>query len=208
MEVIRGLDLRLQTFYPDKRGGLSPCRVPERVAIPILDPKGNLKNIRLYQPRPKEGEAKILSWGRGFGSARLFPPVPPEQSDEAVILCEGESDTLCALSRGLSAITQTSKTKAWKERDLRHFAGLDVVVAYDADGPGVNYADWAAAALHQVAARVRVLEWPDWMGRLEDGSWPEKHGQDLTDFFVKHGKDVPEFMELVEGARVWEPPGG
>jgi len=174
------------------------------VAIPILDPKGQLKNIRLYKPRPKEGEAKILSWGRGFGSARLFPAVPPAHSDGPVLLCEGESDTLCALSHGFNAITQTSKTKAWKARDLQWFAGKDVVVAYDADRAGVKYGQWAAAALSPVAACVRLLVWPDWMGRLEDGSWPEKHGQDLTDFFVRHGRTARELAELVASARVWE----
>ena len=38
------------------------------------------------------------------------------------------------------------------------------------------------------------------MGRQEDGSWPKDHGQDLTDFFVRHGKDIHAFTALMDKA--------
>jgi len=210
------LDLRLQTFYRDKSGGLRPVKDPDRVAIPIRDRDGNIVNIRLW--RPTGGMPKIISWAKTTGSSRLFPPIPlyfdPRYSPlaldgvhleeclapETVLLCEGESDTVCALSQGFNAITQTTKLSKWPEDHLAVLKDRDVVIAYDADLPGVKYADHAARNLAGVARSVRILAWPDFMGRQPDGAWPAKHGEDLTDFFVKHGKKPEDLLTLIEAA--------
>ena len=31
-----------------------------------------------------------------------------------------------------------------------------------------------------------------------DGNWPDDHGQDLTDFFVKHGKTSQDLQALID----------
>ena len=43
-----------------------------RVAIPIRDEKGRLVNIRLYRPGG-DAKGKVISWGHGYGFARLWP---------------------------------------------------------------------------------------------------------------------------------------
>ena len=205
-ETIKRLDLRLQTYYLSPKDGLvHQCRKPERVAIPVRDDKGRVCNIRLYKPGAQTH--KILPWGKGYGTSRLFPPAPLE-STNPVLLCEGEPDTLCAISQGLNSLSQTSKTKNWPKAHLEPFRGRAVVVAYDADQAGQKYADFAAHNLQGVAASVRLLEWPDHMGRLSDGTWPKDHGQDLTDFFVKHGGTRTEFDHLVAAAKPYEPADG
>ncbi len=211
LERIRGwsrkwieiLDLRLQTFYRQaKTGKLVPIDAPERIAIPVRDAAGRLLNIRLY--KPGGGDLKIISWGKSYGSARLFPARPLQDADP-VLLCEGEPDTICALSHGFNAITQTSKLRKWTKEHLAPFDGREVVIAYDADQAGVKYACHAAESLVRTAKSVRILEWPEWMGRV-DGKWPEKHGQDLTDFFVRHGKSAEDLRDLIAAARRYEPP--
>ena len=204
--AIAALDLRLQTHYRSKETGqLIAVKTPERVAMPVRDASGKLRNIRLYKPGAKE--MKIISWGKGTGDSRLFPPAP-SATGSPVLVCEGEADTICAISNGFNAITQTSKLKNWPPAHAQQFAGLDVVIAYDADQPGQEYAKWAAKSLAGVARSVRLLEWPEWMGRQPDGSWPEKHGQDLTDFFVRHKKTAADLRDLITIAKIYNDESG
>lgn len=198
-KAISRLDIRMQTHYRAKNGDLVKIKKTEGIAIPIRNEHGDIVNIRIYKPQAK---VKIMSWGKGFGSSRMFP-AKPLNDDGYVLLCEGESDTICAISHGLNAITQTSKTKKFKDDHLRPFKGRDVVICYDADRPGQRYAGYAAESLMGVAKSVCLLEWPDFMGRQNNGEWPQDHGEDLTDFFVKHGKTFQDFQDLVAKARLY-----
>lgn len=199
-EAIGLLDIRAQTAVQSKDGEIVMLTNPDRVAIPIRDDNGNLINVRRYKPGAKEH--KILSWAAGYGGAALFPPGSTlANKQDPIILCEGEPDTICAISYGITAITQTSKTTRWSEEDLAHFKGRHVVIAYDADQAGQDFAKTAATNLSTVTKKINFLEWPDFMGRGKDGSWPKTQGEDLTDFFVKHARKRAEFDELVESAR-------
>jgi putative DNA primase/helicase len=198
-ETIKKLDLRLETKRVSKKtGALEDVKKLEKIAIPIFDEKNNLVNIRLYHPGAKE--FKIISFAEGLGASRLLPAQP--HADGLIVLCEGESDTLCALSHGLNAITQTSKLREWPEGHKKHFKGRDVVIAYDADEPGQKYAYHAAQSLIGTAKSVRLLAWPEYM--LEGGKIAPKHGQDLTDFFVRHGKTRADFDTLAQAAPLYD----
>ena len=203
------LQIRLETFYQGKKN-LVPIKYPDRVAIPIFDTKGDVRNIRRYCPgTPKLRRngtplPKIMSWAEGYGDARLFPSAP--RKDGVVLLCEGEPDTICAISNGFNAITQTGKPNKWPKDQLKQFKGRDVVIAYDADQAGQSFVkNSAGPSLIKVAKSVKVIEWPDCMGRRDDGLWPEDHGQDLTDFFVKHKKTANDLQVLIDSANVFEP---
>lgn len=205
------LQIRQQTYCQAKDSGqLKRIVTPDRVAIPVFDDAGRVRNIRLYLPgqqkRDKNGSKipKIISWGRKYGAARLFPPAPRENG--TVLLCEGEPDTICAISQGFNAITQTSKPRKWPKAHLEKFRDRDVVIALDADQPGQKYASaFAAPEISRVARSVRILEWPDFMGKQRDGLWPEDHGQDLTDFFVTHKKRPSDLQVLMDSARHYAP---
>ena len=202
--VIEMLDLRLETWrLSRKKGDLYAVQEPVKIAIPIRSAAGDLINIRLYQPGAKE--YKIISFGKSTGTSALFPP-RPLYYDKTVLMCEGESDTICALSHGFNAITQTSKLIKWPKEHLAPFKGRDVVIAYDADLPGQKYARAAAEALKGTAKSVRMLSWPAFMGKDETGAIPDKHGQDLTDFFVRHKNAVADLQSLIDNAAPWPPP--
>ncbi len=202
-QAIARLDLRLQTHYRNKKTGeLEKVRNGYgRIAIPIRNSEGVLKNIRLYQPNSKT--LKILSWGKGVGKNRLFP-YPDKEADGPIIICEGEGDTICAISQGYDAVTQTSKRLKWPTEQLRPFQDRDVIIAYDADTAGQKYAAGAAKSLLQVANSIKVIRWPGYM-MDENGQLPKKHGQDLTDFFARHNKTRRDFEELFSLAEVIEP---
>jgi putative DNA primase/helicase len=201
-EIIEKLDIRMQTCFRDKKGRLVQIQKPDRVAIPIRDRKDKLVNIRLYKPGARIN--KMLSWGKGFGAARLFPPAPLNKSGP-VVLCEGEADTLCALSRGLNAITQTAKRKIWPYDHFQPLSDCDVIIAYDADQDGQDLMKLAAENLEGRASTVKLLEWPDFMGRRAGGSWPKSKGQDLTDYFVEHKQSVDDFNALCDQAIKFRP---
>jgi putative DNA primase/helicase len=217
-ETVEILGIRLLTHYRKATSPykLFPVQERNRVIIPIRDDSGTLWNIRTYYPfgvpddapRNKNGEApaKIMSWAKGHGSARIFPPLGTLRPDAPVILAEGEADCICALSHGLNSITQTSKTTYWPDDAAKALSGRAVYIAYDADGAGQEYAQKAAKALHKAGCSVFIIEWPDYMGRLDNGKWPADHGQDLTDFFVRHSKTVTDFMVLMDKAHPYPQP--
>lgn len=214
-ETIDELGIRLCSHFRKKSnpyGNLFPTSSQGRIVIPIRDDTGALFNLRVYYPLglPEDAPAdtqKIISWAKGHGQARLFPN-PALLHPGPVLLCEGEPDCICARSHGLNAITQTSKTTHWPEEHTRPLHGRDVIIAYDADKSGQKYAQGAAVSLHKAGVKVRILEWPDYMGRLPNGEWPDTHGQDLTDFFTKHHKDVHALQVLMEQARPYGVPSG
>lgn len=200
LPCIRSLDLRLQTTRLDKKTGrLAQISKPVKIAIPIYNEHGELINIRLYEPGVKK--FKIISFAQSTGDSRLFPA---KLQDGPVLLCEGESDTICALSHGLNAITQTSKLIKWTEEQLKVFKDRDVIIAYDADHAGQQYTRFAAESLAGKAKTVRVIQWPAFMGVDESGAVPKDHGQDLTDLLVRHKKTTADLQALIDSALPWQ----
>ena len=211
-EVMTGLDLRLARIGKT-----------ERVAIPIRDEQGRLMNIRKYVPGAAEN--KVMS-EKGHGQVRLWPFDACIESGSRIWLCEGEVDTICALSHGLTAITATGGAGSWRPEFNGYFNDRDVVIAYDADLAGYNGAHKVAAQLAPVAKRVRIVTWPKDMladkapadeshgqaqrwaqaaasATKEDPSrgymprLPAKHGKDLTDFQMALGHSVDELETLL-----------
>lgn len=176
--TIAALDLRQ---YKDSRGN-------QRIAIPIRTADGGLGNIRLYQPGA--AQFKMISWydhkckacggawkkvknekvckecgaaPNDYGRSRLFPP-PSAWKQGTLWLCEGEPDTICALSMGLNAATQTAGCGTWPDEFSEELEGRDVVICYDADQAGHKGALKAAESIAHHAKSVRVIVWPELMG--------------------------------------------
>lgn len=158
----------------------------DRIAIPIRDQEGTLRNIRLYS-FTKSGQQKMLSWRSGYGSARLWPYKILDPKNKYVFLCEGEMDRLILEDRGLNAVTSTGGAKTWKSEWSPHFSGLKVYVIYDMDDAGDEGARKAAASVAEYASEVRIC-------RLD----LEAPGEDVTDFFVNYGFDVSDLKQLVK----------
>lgn len=167
--------------FTDSRGN-------KRIAIPIRDVEGRLCNIRLYQPGA--AQFKVISWfdpacvcgGKwhkvekakvcatcgaaplDYGRTRLWPSPAQWSPSGALWLCEGEPDTICALSQGLNAVTQTAGAGTWRDEFSVAMAGRDVIIAYDADKTGHKGALGAAESIVLQARSVRVIRWPEIMG--------------------------------------------
>jgi putative DNA primase/helicase len=173
-EVIDRFGFRLRTFKDETR-----------LAIPIRRDDGAMVNIRLYLPGGADN--KIISWGAGYGKAKLFP-APSTWAGCPIIICEGEKDTITAISNGFNACTQTSGANSWDDKRFnRFFGGRKVYIAYDADEPGAKGAKKVADKLADAAGSVWIIQWPSFMEK----------GDDVTDWFTKHGKTAEEFTNLL-----------
>lgn len=223
-EVIAKLDLRL---YVHDKEGAKLRRLPfgeRRVAIPVRDDEGRLRNVRFYASfGTKDTYFKITSWAKDYGTARLLPP-PSSWGTGPLWYCEGEPDWICALSQGLNAITKTIGAKTHKKEWNKHFRGRDVIFCYDADKTGLYGAEKGAVMLSKEAESVRVLMWPRFMymdneAPKHDGKsdfstfvmtageeYPQDHGWDLTDFITKFGKSERDLRDLLPSAKTFSRP--
>ncbi len=160
---------------------------------------------------------------RTFGQSRLLPP-PPSWEAGPIWVVEGEPDLACAISHGLNAVTQTAGCRTWKKGFSAPFRGRDVIIALDADKEGLAGAELVGEALVKVAKSVRIVVWPDFMWQetphptedpkrefsefvLENGAgYPVAHGEDLTDFFARHGRSLKDLQDLLVSAITVEKP--
>lgn len=171
-----------------------------RYTIPVRDVRGAVRNIRRYDPAARESHAKMMSWRQGYGEARLFHIAALGPADDdgvehtgAVVLCEGEMDTMLACQFGLRACTTTGGAGTWREAWNPLFAGLDVVIAYDCDAAGRAGARNVAMQLARIAASVKVV----------DLGLTEPVGADITDYFHGHGHTLADFEALVAATPVF-----
>lgn len=170
-----------------------------RYYIPIRDEVGRCVNIRRYDPDASDSTAKMISWRRGFGAARIWPFSSLDRvrggDDEFVLITEGEMDCLVALQMGFAAMTATGGAGTWRSTWNHYFRGVDVVICYDADEAGHRGAVNVARNLRGVASSVRIVRLP----------LTEPPGADLTDYFIGHGMTSEDFRGLVERASEFEP---
>lgn len=146
--------------------------------LPVFSPDREIWNIRTYDMRPTNGRRKIWSI-KGMGTARLYPigPLMRTCKHEAVVICEGEWDTLLALQAGYTAVTRTDGAgKPWHDEWTELFEDRRVFICPDRDEVGVQSALNTAAALIDVAQKVRFINLP----------YPvtKKDGKDLSDYLL------------------------
>jgi len=161
--------------------------------IPVYGPKGELWNVRRYNPNPPINVPKIRSV-TGMGSPRLYPLSILDGADDYIIIGEGEWDTLATIQRGFPMITRTASADTWKAEWSELFKGMRVYLAHDADHKGQTANQKVARALHRTA-EIYTIKLP----------YPisEKHGKDLTDYWRDY--TAVDFKELLAGAERYGP---
>lgn len=165
------------------------------IAIPIRQDDGQLANIRLYTPGATDN--KIISWGKGYGKNKLFPSPSNWKKTGPIVICEGEKDTITALSKGFNAVTQTAGANSWADQFNRFFSDRTVIIAYDADEKGQTGAQKVAAKLADTAKSIQIITWPENIMAVT----PD-HGQDITDYFGRHNKTAQDLKDLIAATPV------
>jgi putative DNA primase/helicase len=130
------------------------------------------------------------------------PPVlyrlPEVIAADEVWVVEGEKDVDALAELEIVATTNFDGAGKWSEFYSEALRGKQVILVPDADDPGRAHVQKVAAALHGVAASVKILELPN----------PTKKGYDVSDFLAEQtDKDtVAERLSLMaEGAQAYQP---
>jgi hypothetical protein len=158
--------------------------------IPVRGFDKELWNIRYYDLNPRNARRKIWSIG-GMRATELYPV--NQLGADRIIICEGEWDALVTIQNGYPAITRTAAAKVWMSPWSASFKDKIVYLAHDADSTGQIANRKVARALRHLAD-VRIVKLP----------YPivEKHGQDLSDFWLEH--DRADFEQMLAEAQPWE----
>lgn len=156
----------------------------KRFTIPISNKAGQYLNLRRYRPKDKN---KVISYGKGYGKSRLFPV--SSLDNNPVLIMEGEPDTLCALSVGFNAVTQTTGAGTWKVDQSYDFKDKDVVIVYDNDNAGKEGAEKVAITLMNKAKSIRIV------------MLPVEETEDFTDYIVKYKHTREDFIKLVKSTK-------
>lgn len=148
----------------------------ERITIPIFNEYGTCLNVRLYHPRRTP---KIISFRKGYGSARLFPIEKWREDEQETILVEGEWDAILAWQMGYNVLTSTGGANSWTPQFSKLLKGKDVVIFYDADKAGREGAKRVGKSISGVGKTVSIVS--------EKPRGVRETSKDLSDYVVKDG---------------------
>ncbi len=154
--------------------------IGDRISIPIETTQGMYSDVRRYLRKERRLSAdipKILHYKKGYGAARMFP-IDQLQFD-SVLLCEGEMDTLAAISHGFNAITTTAGAGTWTDDNSKALSGKKVTIVMDKDQAGEMGAELRAKGLATYGCQVRIAQWPA----------ERPIGHDVTDELKFHGAE-------------------
>lgn len=183
---VRGLNRSIMIRY-----GLGWDRSRKRYIIPVRSAKGKLWNIRRYTLDPGPDERKINGL-RGHNNPRIYPAMALVPWDEPIIICGGELDALITIQNGFRCVTRTAAEHVWHSEWNEYFRNRAVYLCHDHDATGQLANERVRAALLEVGTEARTVTLPY--------PWFEKHGMDLTDFWMDGGTPY-KFDKLLEEAK-------
>jgi 5S rRNA maturation endonuclease (ribonuclease M5) len=165
----------------------------QRYVIPIRDERGNLVNIRLYNPKK---DPKIINYTEGkhkYGSpARLYSvdELVKYQGNQ-VIICEGEFDRLLLQQDGFMVVTSTHGCSTFRPEWVSYFAGKDVVVIFDCDKEG-------QAAVNNIIFKAFKNSKINSIKNIALPLRGDKDDKDITDYFHKRGFTGTDLQKLID----------
>ena len=205
-----GLGIRLWT---------NPATCEERLAIPVHDGNGQLRDIRLVLPFAEEFQAHGF-WTDAagerirFGRARLWPHparlpenaimgsrfgLPGADPRRVLIICRDEVETMAALGLGLPALCVTAAPGSWRAGLDPAVADCHVILAFPDDLASQDAAEALAAKLCRKAASVRIFA-SFGLSRPEDAAQPRTNGPGMAEWAAA-GKGLDEWLMFTATAR-------
>lgn len=186
LKAARGLWTKTAIYFE-----LGWDRSAQAYTIPVRDEQGRLVNVRRYQIRPPRDRRKI--WGvTGHNKPVIYPINVLAKEPKSILLVEGELDAIICNQFGFRAVTRTGAARVWHPAWNKLFKGLVVYVCHDMDTAGQDANRKVARSLTKSGVEVRVVRLPY--------SVTEKHGKDLTDWWLDHDADSDAFQRLLDEA--------
>ncbi len=172
--------------------------------------------LRAIHQRRNEGKGKTFTWAQPDGSSGLngtssvdlplygADRVEGWDMDKPVVVAEGEKATLALMAAGLQAVGTVCGASSTPSDDvLAILTANDVVLWPDADEAGQKHMAAIALKLRHVAARVRIVRWPDAPAKADaaDLNDPAKIRR-----LVELAVDVPSQVRTLSDFSVDPPP--
>ncbi len=152
---------------------------------------------KTFRQRRPDGNG---GWSWRVKGIRQVPYRLPELcaagNDVPVFIVEGEKDADRLAGLGLIATCNAGGANTWPEALTPHFRGSTVFILPDNDSAGRSHAQRVAAALHGIAASVRIVALPD----LPPGG-------DVSDW-LDAGGDAATLLKMCRAAPPWRPGNG
>jgi DNA primase len=157
-----------------------------RITIPIFDERGLCASFRLAKdPDDSSDGPKMLSM-RG-SSVDLYGWETLRLKPQRVVVCEGEFDRLVLEAYGFAAVTSTGGAGSFDPDCAVAFADIpEVFICFDRDEAGRK----GALRVVRMIPHAKLVELPQEVG----------DGGDITDFFVRLGRDAGDFEQLLAAA--------
>lgn len=165
-----------------------------RVAIPIRNEFGLCVNAKFYDPlNGAHDSPKMLNYrerpesggdpSRFYAGDMLYPLHVLELAKRLgyIVVCEGEFDALVLCGMGIPAVTSTNGSKSWPKQYSRLFRGLIVIIAYDNDKDGIDFAK--KVVLRRLRTHARVIQRLH-VPQIQMPGHPGKFSKDVTDWFM------------------------
>ena len=125
--------------------------------------------------------------------------LPAVLKADEVWIVEGEKDADNLIELGFTATTNFDGAGKWRDSYSQYLKDKNVVLIPDADDPGRAHMQKVAAALHGVAASVKILELPN----------PAREGYDVSDFIAEQGDPdtvADQLSIMAKRSAEWTPP--
>ena len=157
-----------------------------RITIPIFNREGELVFFKQARdPEDKTDSPKMIAWPKGHMELYGWENLTSETSQ--IVICEGEFDRLVLEANGFKAVTSTGGARAFKKDWAKEFKSIpEVYICFDNDEAGRK----GALRVGQMIAHAKIAELPDEVG----------DGGDVTDFFVRLGRNREDFLKLLQEA--------
>jgi 5S rRNA maturation endonuclease (ribonuclease M5) len=173
----------------------------EKFIVYPIRKASNIHTYRFYNRNPVGKEQKIWQLSRKEINGRepiwIFPE--PDPAKEVILLNEGETDAMCALSMGYNACTITGGSGTWKEELATFFTDKTVYVCYDIDDPGKRGRKKVSNEISKVAKKVYLVKLED---HINKDKYP--HG-DFNDYIAKENHTKEEFDAILTNCDEYKP---
>lgn len=170
---------------------IKPSTTSTRLVFPIIL-KDRVLDLRTYTMDP---DTRPKSMSKANAPAGMVLPYHLWIDDTApTIICEGEKDMAIARTKGYNAIS-LGGCRNLPTHMLDAFRDRQVFIVYDNDTPGRAGAKKLASALYSVTKHVYIAD---------IGQYVNEDKEDITDFFVKYGRTIDDFDEMLENAKIFD----
>ena len=159
-----------------------------KYTLPIRDGSGRLVNLRMYNPKAKGATPKMLPYASGYGTQVYGLDVL--ESNDDIVLCEGEWDMQLNNQHGIPTVTTTGGVNGFQMAWVKQFKGKRVWICHDEDDVGRSGAVKTARMLDGVAEAVYIIP------TLETN----RKGGDITDFYVHCNGTAERFQAFMDSA--------